>query len=180
MRWGVDQSVLLRCGGLVALSVVGGGGLHALSPHRVSLASSNVPLACSAPTGNAAAALGPAEVEPAEVLPFCNRPGVVLADARSAALFANGHVAGALHVPCTAGPLSAEKRAALADARTIIVIGESTSAALTAAEALRPYAPEARLQVLRGGFKAWEDAGFACASGPCEECMTSTPLRTAP
>ena len=178
MRFGLDPALLLRTACLAGFGLGAGTLLQVLRPDRVSLTPPAQPLACSAAPEEFNAPPVSEEADPVDVLPLCGRPRVVLADMRAASLFAGGHVAGALHIPCSAGPLSPEKKARLAAATTIVVIGESTSAGFIAANALRPYAPEARLQVLRGGFAAWEAAGFACASGPCEECVSSSPPRS--
>jgi rhodanese-related sulfurtransferase len=88
----------------------------------------------------------------------------VIVDVRSAQLFAEGHVAGALHLPCdSSGPLANDPR--IARARSLVVYGHSTEDARPVASALSQRNPGARVVVIAGGFPAWNAAGLACASG---------------
>ncbi|HZS41966.1 MAG TPA: rhodanese-like domain-containing protein [Polyangia bacterium] len=136
-----------------------------------------VPLAGFAPPTECKAELAPPQLAgPDAAAALCGRPDVVIADTRPAARYAEGHVAGAIHLPCdAAGRVASEAMAHLDAARTIIVYGEVTEDALPVAATLRRRSPElaARVMVLRGGFAAWSQAGQACASGPCDDCKTT-------
>jgi 3-mercaptopyruvate sulfurtransferase SseA len=117
-----------------------------------------------------------AEVEllrPAEVAALCADPSALVADARPAARFAEGHVAGAIHLPCTSSQGAASAALDLfAARRTLVVYGDSTDDALPVAQEMRRRIarPDVRIAVIDGGFAAWSHAGLACASGPCLAC----------
>jgi prepilin-type processing-associated H-X9-DG protein len=98
---------------------------------------------------------------------------VVIADARSAAAFADGHVAGAVHLPCDAnGQAAVDALTHFDRAQRIVVYGQGSEDARPVADSLKRRHPAVRVQVLAGGFPAWAGAGLACASGPCAECVT--------
>jgi len=112
----------------------------------------------------------PSEIEPADAIRLCGHPEIVIADTRPANRFAEGHVAGAIHLPCdAAGSVASEAMHHLENAATIIVYGESTDDARPVAASLRRRLHR-RVSLLKGGFAAWNQAGLACASGPCDEC----------
>jgi 3-mercaptopyruvate sulfurtransferase SseA len=96
---------------------------------------------------------------------------VAIADARPGSRYAEGHVAGALHLPCSARSSdAAESLSHLVGIRSLVVYGDSTAEALAVAESVRRRAPHLEVRVLDGGFSAWSQAGLACASGPCDQC----------
>jgi rhodanese-related sulfurtransferase len=133
----------------------------------VALRLTPAPTSCEAPTGV------PAEITPEGAAALCQAGGVVVADARSAARYAEGHIADAIHLPCdAAGQVAADALSHVAGARTILVYGETTEEARPVASGLmqRIHDPSVRVIVLAGGFTAWSKAGLACASGPCGEC----------
>jgi 3-mercaptopyruvate sulfurtransferase SseA len=157
----------------VLLLLIGGGlGLaaNAVRPDGVSLRGHRAPVACEAPRS------GPLAVEvqtPERAVRLCGDPGVLIADARPAARFAEGHVAGAVHLPCAAPRDEASTVVSrLADRTTVIVYGDTTEEARPVAEELRRRVgrPDLRVVLLEGGFPAWDRAGLACSSGPCPEC----------
>jgi 3-mercaptopyruvate sulfurtransferase SseA len=79
-------------------------------------------------------------------------------------------VAGAIHLPCDAsGSVASEAMHKLEGAATVIVYGESTDDARPVAASLHRRLHN-RVSLLKGGFAAWNQAGLACASGPCDEC----------
>lgn len=159
-------SVLVTVGGLAGLA------LNAARKDGVALGGFAPPVECLGEAGPPPLAGSDA------VAALCGRPDVVIADTRSASRFAEGHVAGAIHLPCdAAGSVANDAMARLDAARTVIVYGEGTEDALPVAASLRRRAPEAaaRVMVLRGGFAAWSQAGQACASGPCDDCKAGSP-----
>lgn len=104
---------------------------------------------------------------------LCGDPGVLVADARSPELFAAGHIAGALHLPCAApGDVASAVPQLLSGRHTVVVYGQTTQDAVAVADGLRRRhnAGKLRVAVIDGGFSAWDQAGLACASGPCPEC----------
>ena len=99
-----------------------------------------------------------------------------MADARPPQRFAEGHVTGAVHLPCAAPRAEASTVVSrLHDRHTLIVYGDTTEEARPVAEDLRRRIGRAdlRVVVLEGGFPAWSHAGLACSSGPCLECKES-------
>src|SRR3569623_3390001 len=93
-----------------ALCLVGGGALLGLlvngaRPNGVRFASFAPPSACTMPPAGGEHGPGPAPVEslePRDAAGLCGDPSTMIADERPAAEFAQGHVAGAIHLPCTA------------------------------------------------------------------------------
>jgi rhodanese-related sulfurtransferase len=159
---------LLAVGGALGLAV------NAARPDGVRFTRYEAPTTCGA--GHAAAAPEAVVVEvlpPTSALGLCGDAQTVVADVRSASAFAEGHVTGALHLPC-ASSVSAATAAVdlLAGRRTLVVYGEGTEDARVVAEELRRRAPRAdlRVAVIEGGFAAWNRAGLACSSGPCASC----------
>jgi rhodanese-related sulfurtransferase len=151
--------------------VVGAAGLGLLvnqaRPNGVALAAFAPPAAC----GQDDEKVEPvSEIEPADAIRMCGHPEIVIADTRPANRFAEGHVAGAIHLPCdAAGSVASDAMHHLEGASTVIVYGESTDDARPVAASLRQRTHH-RVAILKGGFQAWNQAGLACASGPCDEC----------
>jgi rhodanese-related sulfurtransferase len=114
------------------------------------------------------------ELSPVDAAGLCGDPRTLIADARPAADFAQGHVSGAIHLPCTASGLVASAAVDLVAGRqTLIVYGATTDDARRVADEMRRRVDRAdlRVVVLAGGFSAWNQAGLACASGPCPQCQ---------
>ena len=151
--------MLTRALALVVFGALLGLALNAARPGGVPLSGFHAPAACAA--GEA-----PAEIGLAEAAALCGAPGVIIADARPAAAFAQGHIAGAVHLACKeSDPASMQS---VLRAQTVLVYGDSTEDARAVAFNLPGHG--ARVAVLKGGFAAWNAAGLACASGPCAEC----------
>jgi 3-mercaptopyruvate sulfurtransferase SseA len=108
-------------------------------------------------------------VSPQALAEECGNRDVVVADARSAERFAMGHIAGAVHLPCSASDDAARVvDSLLRGKRDLVVYGETEAEARPVAEALaRRTEPELRVRVLQGGFQGWANQGLACASGGC-------------
>lgn len=158
--------VLVVAGGVLGFAV------NAARPGGVSLQAFAPPTQCS---GAEAAVAAPVEMSPTDASALCGRPDVVIADTRSAAAYAEGHVAGAVHLPCDAnGHAAVEALAHFDRAQTIIVYGDSSDSARPVAESLAQRHPGVRVAVLTGGFGAWSSAGLACASGPCDDCKAAS------
>lgn len=168
-----------------ALVLMAGGGalglvVNAVRSDGVSLVSYAAPTACAAnpgaiATGAAVAASGPVVtiLAPTAASGLCGAPGTLLADVRPAAAFAEGHVTGAIHLPCAAsGDVAAAAVTLLAGKGTLIVYGEGTEDAVAVAKEMRRRAsrPDLKVVVIEGGFSAWNQAGLACSSGPCRDC----------
>jgi 3-mercaptopyruvate sulfurtransferase SseA len=154
--------------------------VNVLHPRGVRFASFAPPTTCTQ-SGAEPAAAPVVEAPPIEVLSLaqvaslCGDPRALVADARSAAEFAEGHVTGAIHLPCASSRLTASAALdLLAGKETLVVYGDETADALPVAEEMRRRRgrPDLRVAVLAGGFPAWNRAGLACSSGPCADCGT--------
>jgi rhodanese-related sulfurtransferase len=139
------------------------GGLKLLAAPRAA--------SCEAP------AAAPTLISPAEAARICAVSGALIADARTATDYAAGHIAGAVHLPCnTAGELAGATLAHLESRALVLVYGASTQEALDVATSVARRLPAGagpKIYALDGGFAAWEKAGLACASGPCEDCAVA-------
>ncbi len=161
---------LIRALVLVAAGAALGLAGNAARPRGLRIAAFAPPTECS---GGESAAPAPTVMSPAEASSLCGQPNVVIADARPESAFAEGHVAGAVHLPCDAGGRTVlDALAHFSHAQTIVVYGASTDDARPVADALQRRHPDVRVALLDGGFAAWSQAGLACASGPCAECKT--------
>jgi rhodanese-related sulfurtransferase len=171
MSWKPDRPLLLRAVGLLLGGALAGLGIDVARPGGVLRNSFSPPTACSAAADHEPPLI---EMDPPSASSLCGRPNVVFADTRSAARFAEGHVADAVHLPCDATANGAEGALSKLDrAQTIIVYGESSDDSREVAETLRRRGLKGDLRVLQGGFAAWEREGLACASGPCRECAVA-------
>jgi rhodanese-related sulfurtransferase len=177
----MTPAILYRALSLVAGAAALGLLVNAVRPDGVALASFAPPTQCDGQSDGPQGPHGPkaaADLPPAEAAGLCGQPGVVVADTRSAGAYAEGHVAGAVHLPCDAGQAAVEALTHFDRAQRIVVYGQSGEDARSVADSLRRRHPNARVQVLSGGFAAWSSAGLACASGPCDECKTAPPAQS--
>jgi rhodanese-related sulfurtransferase len=162
-------AVLLAGGAALGLLV------NLVHPRAVRFASFAPPRVCSAGAEHAGVPAPPAVelLSLAQVASLCGDPRAMVADARSAERFAEGHVAGAIHLPCASSRVAASAALdRLVGKETLVVYGDSTEEAMPVAEELRRRGdrPGLRVAVLAGGFPAWSQAGLACSSGPCADC----------
>ena len=158
-----DLKGLAARAGLLALLGMGAGlGWNAVRGRPLQPTQFLVPDKCEA-----AVSVQTDEIDVTDAARRCRRHDVLLADSRSATAYAEGHAAGAIHLPCDTRSEAIETR--LAGARTIIVYGETTDSARPVAQALRERT-QVEVLVLRGGFAAWDRASLACESGACTEC----------
>lgn len=165
------MNAVARAAVIVLTGALAGLVVHAAHPAGLTLASFAPPTECNGAEAHAP----PAEMSPAEAASLCGQPDVVIADTRPAGAFAEGHVAGAVHLPCdAAGRAAVDGLARFDGAHTIVVYGAGTDDARPVAESLQRRHPGARVAVLAGGFAAWSNAGQACASGPCDECKETS------
>src|SRR5277367_6131172 len=93
----LDRLLLVRAAALVIGSGAAGLAANAVRPGGVALLSFEPPTACSAAPASEAPVL---ELAPREASLLCGRAGVVFADTRAAARVEEGHVAGAVYLPC--------------------------------------------------------------------------------
>ena len=160
------RAVALLCAGAFL-----GLAANAVRPGGVSLRAFSAPVACPGVTAGQPAV----EVLPPDrAVRLCGDPGVLVADARPPQRFAEGHVADAVHLPCAAPRTEASTvLSRLEKKHTLIVYGDTTEEARPVAADLRRRIgrPDLRVVVLAGGFPAWNQAGLACSSGPCHECI---------
>jgi rhodanese-related sulfurtransferase len=171
-------SVIARACALVVFGSALGVAVNAARKDGVSVRSFAVTTSCAAGGGASHAAGAPAAtvLAPTEAMRLCGDPGVLVADVRSPERFAAGHVTGAVHLPCaTSGTAANQALSALAGKHTLIVYGDTTEDAAPVVESLRPRLPDPSIRViiLEGGFSAWDRAGLACSSGPCDTCTTA-------
>src|SRR5262249_35927647 len=117
-----DRSLIVRSLGLVAGGALVGLGLNAARPGGVALTSFQPDVACSG-TSHHEPAID--EMDPRAASALCGRPGVVFADTRTAARYAEGHVADALHLPCDGAAADSLFRK-LSAAETVVVYGDSS------------------------------------------------------
>jgi rhodanese-related sulfurtransferase len=164
---------LLRALALLAAGAGAGLGANALRPDGVAIRDFSPPVACTGPGEHEAA---PALVSVTEAASLCGRRGVLFADARTPARYAEGHIAEAIHLPCESGAqVASEALGRLGAASTVVVYGQATGEAADVAATLRRRLPGVDVRVLEGGFEDWQTRGNACASGPCDDCMASRP-----
>ncbi|HEY4187394.1 MAG TPA: rhodanese-like domain-containing protein [Polyangia bacterium] len=165
--------------------LVGGAALgllvNGVRPGGVRLASYAPPTVCAATTPTAPRTPGVPAVEtlsPVDASALCGDPRTLIADVRPAESFAQGHVSGAIHLPCTASGVAASAAVELVAGRqSLIVYGDTTDDARRVAEEMRRRIGKSdlRVVVLEGGFSAWSQAGLACASGACAQCQDRPP-----
>lgn len=165
------MALLVRALALTLAAALLGLAGNALRSDGVRLLGYAPPASCEAPPVEVA----PQVVDPAAAAGTCGGSEVLIADAREAGAYAVGHIAGAVHLPCNAGGRQVtEALLHLGTVSTVVVYGASTEEALPVAQTLARQAGQARrnlrILVIRGGFPAWEKAGLACASGPCDRC----------
>ena len=157
---------LLLAGSALGLAV------NAARPDGVRFTKFAPPNTCGA--GEAVAGASPVEVlPPTRAASLCGDGQTLLADVRPADEFAEGHVTGAIHLPCaSSGSAASAAVDRLAGRHTLVVYGDGTEDAKLVADELRRRAgrPDLRVLVIEGGFAAWSRAGLACSSGPCPEC----------
>jgi rhodanese-related sulfurtransferase len=155
---------------LALLGVVSGLIVNMLRPDAVDWR-----VAIASATCNAVQLSVPVEIVPIDrAAALCASSGVLIADARDAERFSQGHIAGAVHLPCsTPGALLDTVPRLLASVDLVLVYADTTDAARPVAEGLRQRNATAglRVAVLEGGFEAWARAGQACLSGPCPRCQ---------
>jgi len=159
--------VLCLLGGLIGVAI------NLARPDGLAVATYAPPATCSA--GEASFGVGPevALASQAEATALCAQADTVLADVRSAEAFAAGHVAGAIHLPCSASDEAASAaQASLSGKHLLLVYGDATADAFPVAEQMRRRLSRSDLtiRVLEGGFSAWSAAGLACTSGECPSC----------
>jgi 3-mercaptopyruvate sulfurtransferase SseA len=109
-----------------------------------------------------------------EAAPMCAACSAAFVDARSAAEFTAGHVAGALHL--APGDPADVVLWRLSGFRTVIVYDRDPSCQQADAVAQALVAkgvPDVR--VLTGAWPAWLEAGAPGASGPCALCTPGAP-----
>jgi rhodanese-related sulfurtransferase len=97
-------------------------------------------------------------------------PGFILVDVRSPALFASGHVPGAVNIPHRT--MTAERMATYPEATLFVVYcaGPHCNGANKAAVGLAQLGY--RVKEMIGGIAGWRAEGFVLASG-CDTCGSS-------
>jgi len=158
-----------RAAVIVVVGASAGLSINALRPKGLSVAT-------YAPAAMCAGAAMPQEIRvlrPEQAARLCGDARTLVADVRSANAFTEGHVAGAVHIPCSGSRADVENvRRLLERKEALVVYGESEEQARQVASdlAIRISRPELSVSIIAGGWRAWFDAGMACASGPCDDC----------
>lgn len=163
------SAVAWRAAVLVAAGALLGWSFNALRPHGIPFASYVAPAVCSGAPESPEIRVLP----PEQAARLCGDSRTLVADVRGAQAFAEGHVAGAVHIPCTGSLADVEHvRARLQGKEALVIYGESEDQARQVAHDLagRMHRPELSISIIAGGWRAWFDAGLACASGPCNDC----------
>lgn len=169
-------SIVMRALGLLGFGTLLGLLVNGFRPNGVRFASFAAPTTCTMATAAGEHAPGPAPVDtlaPRDAASLCGDPSTLIADVRPADDFAQGHISGAIHLPCTASGEAASAAVDLVAGRqTLIVYGAATEDARRVAEELRQrvHRRDLHIVVVSGGFGAWNQAGLACSSGPCVHC----------
>lgn len=94
-----------------------------------------------------------------EVVTFRDSVRTVLIDGRSAAMFAEKHIAGATNVDAFADSLSQDLEKYL-DKKTIIVYCSNSRRAATIVEELKTLAYKGKIVFITDGINGWIDAGL--------------------
>jgi rhodanese-related sulfurtransferase len=148
--------------------------VNAARPDGIRFTKFAPPTTCGAGEAAPAPAASPVEVlPPTAAVSVCGDAQTLVADVRPAGEFAQGHVTGAIHLPCASSDSAASAAVdRLAGRHTLVVYGDGTDDAKVVADELRRRGGRAdlRIVVIEGGFSAWSHAGLACSSGPCTEC----------
>ncbi|MGC4063160.1 MAG: rhodanese-like domain-containing protein [Polyangiaceae bacterium] len=155
---------------LVAVGATAGFAVNRIHPRGVPFARYVPPTMCSA-TQDASSAIS--ELAPAEAAKLCGAANTLVADVRTAEEYAKGHIAGAVHIPCSGSKADVERvRGRLLGKNRLVVYGGSDDQSRQVAADLsrRMQRPELNVAVILGGWSAWFDAGLACSSGPCDDC----------
>lgn len=167
--------LLVQSLALVLAGTLLGAALNAASPRPlpalepVHPASASAAAACTDPDGPARA---PAPRMPlAEALAACGACTAGFVDARSAAVYARGHVPGAVHLPPVGDPAEAAAYEALRRFTTVVVYGDEASCDLPGGTVDRLRAGGFHdVRQLDGSWERWQDAGGPAQSGACESC----------
>ncbi len=162
--------VLRQGGAIVAVGAGVGLALNAVHPHGVALARP-VFAAAETGTGTCSAPGGNASITPAVAAGMCSDCTVAFVDARTASAFAEGHIAGALHLPPVGHHDEAARMAELAQKKTVVVYDDLTACNLADSVARRLHQAGVHdVRILEGGWSAWQRQGEPGASGACETC----------
>jgi rhodanese-related sulfurtransferase len=104
---------------------------------------------------------GAVKLSPAKVTLLINRGNANIVDVRSQALYAEGHIIGALSVPVTDLPTSPKLEKLRA--HPVVLVCASGMESVRAADALAKKAYDVR--ILAGGMRAWRDADMPVVKG---------------
>lgn len=98
---------------------------------------------------------------------------VMFVDARSAAVYAEGHISNAISLPYSARETPHPNFVTLLrGARTVVVYCDTTSSCSQSTDlaAQLSHAGLTDVRVLEGGFPAWMDHSFPAEAGACRMC----------
>jgi rhodanese-related sulfurtransferase len=166
------QVVVIVCGGFTLGLVLNGG-----SPRPIVLSEAVFP--SSAPTSTGSCSSGAPSGVPREFprmplkegLAACGGCSAAFVDARGAAAFARGHVAGALHLPLGDEAELRETIDRLRSFETVVVYDDDVGCKLARGVATRLAQEGLRdVRLLEGSWREWEAARGPAQTGACEAC----------
>lgn len=163
------SATTLRAAALAGLGILVGVTINAVRTERIALDRYRPPTTC----GGARTPREIAVLQVEQAARLCGDSRALVVDVRDAAAFAEGHIAAGVHLPCSGSPVDlARVRGQLANKTALIVYGETDEQGLQVARDLagRIDRPDLTVAIIAGGWRAWLDAGLACASGPCDDC----------
>lgn len=162
-------AIMVRAAILGLLGIGLGLAINAVHPHGIAFRRYEPAALCSGSTS-------PQEIrvlQPQQAAKLCGDSRTLVADVRDGAAFTEGHVAQAVHIPCSGSRADIEAvRTRLVGKEALVVYGHTEEQATKVAHDLAAEIgrPELSIAVIAGGWKAWFDAELACTSGPCDDC----------
>lgn len=130
---------------------------------------------CSGPTHQGGAPPTPTLEAPAwisvqQALALRGAPGLVIGDLRPPREYAQGHIAGAVHLPCS-GALGQEAFSKIpSGGKLLLYDADGQSPQLQQAATTALIRGLSKVYLLQGGFVGWTLAALPAESGTCDRC----------
>ena len=164
------RSTLFQCTVIVGAGAAIGFLLNGLHARALTM---SVPIYAVAETGTGACSspVATTRISPAAAAGLCSDCNVSFVDARPASAFAQGHVAGAVHLPPAGHQDERRRMSELAQKKTVVVYDDLSACNLAESVGQRlRQSGVADVRVLEGGWSGWQARGQPAASGACEIC----------